>query len=177
MESLASELIWDLYKLLCIAKSKTEVNLYKDNNYLNNNNYNSSFSWESNEEEKMKSSSFSSPRRKTKYLSKEEIDPEFVNFKHEFNIKDYKRIPNQLQILLLWPGSTFAEIYKSYIEMKESIKYNKMLFKELEDNTNLVLKENFYKEFTKEILWSQKFNKVINDSNQYLLNQKENNIF
>lgn len=52
-----------------------------------------------------------------------------------------------------------------------------MLFSQLEENTNMILKEHFYKNFTKEVLWNQRFNKVINDANQYLLCKGESNIF
>lgn len=61
--------------------------------------------------------------------------------------------------------------------MKQNKDFSKVLFKELEDNTNAILKEVFYKDFICEILWSQKFNKVINDSNQYLISTDESNIF
>ena len=57
--------------------------------------------------------------------------------------------------------------------------YEKNLFKTLEQNISLIIKENFYEEFLKDIIWNKRYNKVINDSNQYLIDNKDEefNIF
>ena len=181
MERCASELIWDLYKLLWIAKSKYNsfsFNL-KDNeeNYFVDSNEKYIESSSQNSEEELKINNENSKENDILLNKHSEIDISYVNFKHSFKSKEFNELPMQLQILLLWPSQTFANIYNCFTEMKLSKNYKKTLFKDLENNTNIVLKDNFFKEYISENLWNQRYNKIINDWNQYLLNKEDTNIF
>ena len=130
MEKNASELIWDLYKLLWIAKSKFDsisADLYfSENNKIGNDTeqYNGNSQNISQEKDEGAEDSKKEDNSNKVLISKhKEIDASYVFFKHHYKPKDFISIQMQLQILLLWPGQTFAHIYKSFSDMKSTKSY------------------------------------------------------
>ena len=108
----------------------------------------------------------------------------------KFKLSEYKEIQPVYQVLLLCPPRIFIILHKNFIKMKEDKRFDKYLFRKLEDTINLLYKENFevgkmninhsfHIGFMKEITWNRSFNKIINDSNQYLFEntKQEPNIF
>ena len=107
------------------------------------------------------------------------IDVSAVDFEFKFKVNMFREVPREWQVLILWPPKIFALIHEKYVKMNSKKAYEKNLFKTLEQNISLIIKENFYEEFLKDIIWNKRYNKVINDSNQYLIDNKDEefNIF
>ena len=69
-------------------------------------------------------------------------------------------------------------MHENYLTMKNSGSFDRRLFKSLEDKIDSIFTSNFYDDLMKETLWNPKYNKIINDSNQYMLEKEDEvNIF
>lgn len=128
MEKNASELIWDLYKLLWIAKSKFDsisVDPYSSESCQVEDDQNCNGNQNSQKDKVDSPNDLKNEHTSNAALINKHnvIDVKYVLFKHNFKPKDFINIQMQLQILLLWPGQAFAHIYKSFTEMKNIKSY------------------------------------------------------
>lgn len=175
----ASDIIWNLYTRLKRAKMIIEDENFK---LEDENEFFVLEEEEDTEETRLKISQFAEDHKNENRQQRrrhfggnkdlKSITRAAISVTHSLKDTNFKDTIPELQILLICPTAVFFKIHEDFSKMEESKKYHRHLFKPLEEGIGVI----FAKVFSKNMIWNHNFNKVINDTNQYLLKSKGDDV-
>jgi len=140
LEKLASDIIWNIYAKLKRAKSIIKDGFSHDE----------FFDSQEPEEDKKSDEDYGVNKnlpRRVHYAPKKDVDSidvQAIEIEHDKKFTDYRSLAMTLQVLILCPAKVFLKLHEKFLKMKSSKVFDKYLFTPLEENINLISKENFY---------------------------------